>query len=72
MAVDPRMGRRGRGGPGGRRIDERTRTFAIFMRHTDVAIPTRFDVHPDGRRIVVEALESFESDIGLMTTAGPP
>jgi Tol biopolymer transport system component len=38
----------------------------MFMRHTDVGIPIRFDVHPDGRRIVVEALESYESDIGMI------
>jgi Tol biopolymer transport system component len=38
----------------------------IFMRHTDLGIPIRFDVHPDGRRIVMEALESFESDIGMI------
>ncbi|HYN06431.1 MAG TPA: protein kinase [Vicinamibacterales bacterium] len=26
----------------------------------------RFDVHPDGRRIVIEALESYEADIGMI------
>lgn len=26
----------------------------------------RFDVHPDGRRLVLEALESYEADIGTI------
>jgi dipeptidyl aminopeptidase/acylaminoacyl peptidase len=56
------------------RIDARGRSkvvvveeLPIFMRHTDVTPSAgRFDVHPDGRRIVTEALESFESDIGMI------
>jgi Tol biopolymer transport system component len=28
--------------------------------------PVRFDVHPDGRRIVAEAFESLEADIGMI------
>jgi eukaryotic-like serine/threonine-protein kinase len=30
--------------------------------------PARFDVSPDGRRLVLEALESFESDIGMIAS----
>jgi hypothetical protein len=26
----------------------------------------RFDIHPDGRRIAIEALESYEADIGMI------
>jgi hypothetical protein len=39
---------------------------ALPMRHSDVSIAVRFDVHPDGHRIVIEALESLEADIGLI------
>jgi hypothetical protein len=39
----------------------------LYRRETDTGVsPTRFDVHPDGRRIVIEAIESLESDIGLI------
>jgi Tol biopolymer transport system component len=39
----------------------------IFRReHEAVVSPIRFDVHPDGRRIVIEALELLESDIGMI------
>jgi Tol biopolymer transport system component len=40
--------------------------FPLYLRHTDVTVPLRFDVHPDGRRVVTEGLESFEADLGLI------
>ena len=47
------------------------RTLALkevpfFRRPFDGAWIARFDVHPDGRRIVVEGLESYEADIGMI------
>jgi Tol biopolymer transport system component len=38
----------------------------LFRRHTSANTIVRFDVHPDGRRIVIEALEFFEADIGMI------
>jgi hypothetical protein len=37
----------------------------LLLRHTEPS-PVRFDVHPDGRRIVFEARPVFESDIGVI------
>jgi eukaryotic-like serine/threonine-protein kinase len=37
----------------------------LLLRHAELS-PVRFDVHPDGRRIVIEARPVFESDIGLI------
>ncbi len=34
--------------------------------HMDGPLAFRFDVHPDGRRIAFEALESFEADISMI------
>jgi Tol biopolymer transport system component len=38
----------------------------FFQSRNDAVILFRFDVHPDGRYIAFEALESFEADIGLI------
>jgi hypothetical protein len=39
----------------------------LYFTHAYVEVPpVRFDLHPDGRRIVIEALESFEADIGML------
>jgi len=39
----------------------------LLLTHINVTAPVvRFDVHPDGRRIAIEALEYFESDIGMI------
>jgi Tol biopolymer transport system component len=40
--------------------------LAFFRRPADGTWIARFDVHPDGRRIVVEGLENYESDIGMI------
>ena len=40
--------------------------IAFFKRPADGTWIARFDVHPDGRRIVVEGLENYESDIGMI------
>ena len=40
--------------------------IAFFRRPADGYWIARFDVHPDGRRIVVEGLESYEADIGMI------
>ena len=40
--------------------------IAFFRRPADGGWIARFDVHPDGRRIVVEGLENYESDIGMI------
>jgi eukaryotic-like serine/threonine-protein kinase len=40
--------------------------LAFIRRPIDILWLTRFDIHPDGRRIVVEGLESFEADIGMI------
>jgi Tol biopolymer transport system component len=40
--------------------------LAFFKRPADGYWTARFDVHPDGRRIVVEGLESYEADIGMI------
>jgi Tol biopolymer transport system component len=37
----------------------------LLLRHGELS-PVRFDVHPDGRRIVFEARPVFESDIGVI------
>jgi serine/threonine protein kinase/Tol biopolymer transport system component len=37
----------------------------LLLRHAE-RTPARFDVHPDGRRIVLEARPVFESDIGVI------
>jgi Tol biopolymer transport system component len=38
-----------------------------FLRHQmELINPSRFDVRPDGTRLVFEALESFESDISMI------
>jgi Tol biopolymer transport system component len=37
----------------------------LLLRHAELS-PVRFDVHPDGRRIVMEARPVFESDIGVI------
>ncbi len=37
-----------------------------LLRYTDVGTQIRFDVHPDGRRIVLEAPEVLEADLGLI------
>jgi hypothetical protein len=37
----------------------------LLLRHGELST-VRFDVHPDGRRIVAEARPVFESDIGLV------
>ncbi|MGE5834720.1 MAG: hypothetical protein ACM4AI_09595, partial [Acidobacteriota bacterium] len=41
----------------------------FFRRPFDGNWIARFDVHPDGRRIVVEGLESYEADIGMIEIA---
>ena len=38
----------------------------VFRHQVDAIALTRFDVHPDGSRLVIEALESFEADISLI------
>ena len=38
----------------------------LVKRPFDFVIVARFDVHPDGKRIAVEALEHFEADIGMI------
>lgn len=39
----------------------------LFRRENDTGTPSiRFDVHPDGRRIVIEAIEFVEADISLI------
>jgi TolB protein len=38
----------------------------FIRRPVDIGWVARFDIHPDGRRIVVEGLESFEADIGMI------
>jgi hypothetical protein len=55
-----------RADPGGTRRAVVLEMVPLFLRHTDVAIPIRFDVHPDGRRIAIEALESYDADIGMI------
>ena len=40
--------------------------IAFFKRPADGYWIARFDVHPDGRRIVVEGLEFYEADIGMI------
>jgi Tol biopolymer transport system component len=40
--------------------------IGFFKRPADGTWIARFDVHPDGRRIVVEGLENYESDIGMI------
>jgi Tol biopolymer transport system component len=40
---------------------------SLFRReHEAVYSPLRFDVHPDGRRIVIEALEFQQADLGMI------
>jgi Tol biopolymer transport system component len=49
--------------------DQRTmvlREVDFFRRPIDLSWIARFDIHPDGRRIVVEGLESYEADIGMI------
>jgi Tol biopolymer transport system component len=41
----------------------------LLLRHAELS-PVRFDVHPDGHRIVVEARPVFESDIGVIDNVG--
>jgi serine/threonine protein kinase len=41
----------------------------FFRRPFDGNWIARFDVHPDGHRIVVEGLESYEADIGMIEIA---
>ena len=38
----------------------------FFRRPADGTWIARFDIHPDGRRIVLEGLENYESDIGMI------
>jgi hypothetical protein len=38
----------------------------VRREHEPAVSPTRFDVHPDGRRIVIETLEFLEADIGMI------
>jgi serine/threonine protein kinase len=45
---------------------ELLKEIAFFKRPADGTWIARFDVHPDGRRIVVEGLEIYESDIGMI------
>ena len=40
--------------------------LALIRRPIDGNWTARFDIHPDGRRIVVEGLESYEADIGMI------
>jgi serine/threonine protein kinase/Tol biopolymer transport system component len=40
--------------------------ITFFKRPADGTWIARFDVHPDGSRIVVEGLENYESDIGMI------
>jgi eukaryotic-like serine/threonine-protein kinase len=40
--------------------------IAFFKRPADGYWIARFDVHPDGRRIILEGLESYEADIGMI------
>jgi dipeptidyl aminopeptidase/acylaminoacyl peptidase len=38
----------------------------LLMRPNDVAVPVQFDLHPEGRRIIIGALESLEADLGVI------
>ena len=38
----------------------------LIYSYWHVVLLTRFDVHPDGRRIATEALESHQADISLI------
>ncbi|HXW04508.1 MAG TPA: protein kinase [Vicinamibacterales bacterium] len=40
--------------------------IGFFKRPADGTWIARFDVHPDGRRMVLEGLENYESDIGMI------
>jgi serine/threonine protein kinase len=51
--------------PGGQRTVV-LKELAFFKRPADGNWIARFDIHPDGRRIVVEGLESYEADIGMI------
>ena len=51
--------------PTGQRT-EVLKEIAFFKRPADGHWIARFDIHSDGRRIVVEGLESYESDIGMI------
>jgi hypothetical protein len=51
--------------PSGQR-SEALKEIAFFKRPADGYWIARFDIHPDGRRIVVEGLESYEADIGMI------
>ncbi len=41
-------------------------TLPLFLSHVGINNAVTFDVHPDGRRIVVSELEFFESDVGMI------
>ena len=41
----------------------------LLLRHAEPS-PVRFDVHPDARRIVIEARPVFESDLGVIDNIG--
>jgi Tol biopolymer transport system component len=51
--------------PSGQRR-EVLKEIPFFKRPADGYWIARFDIHPDGRRIVVEGLESYESDLGMI------
>ena len=51
--------------PTGQR-SEVLKEISFFKRPADGHWIARFDIHPDGRRIVVEAQESYEADIGII------
>lgn len=38
----------------------------LVKRPYDPFVLARFDVHPDGKRIAIEAMEYFEADIGMI------
>jgi eukaryotic-like serine/threonine-protein kinase len=52
---------------GGRR--SKVAEVPLLLRHAELS-PVRFDVQPDGRRIVIEARPVFESDIGVIDNVG--
>jgi hypothetical protein len=52
---------------GGRR--SKVAEVPLLLRHAELS-PVRFDVQPDGRRIVIEARPIFESDIGVIDNVG--
>ena len=47
-------------------LPQALKEIGFFKRPADGYWIARFDVHPDGRRIVVEGLESYEADIGMI------